>query len=279
MKSRVAFIIILAAFAVSCSNRPESLKVITLNIRYDNPADGINAWPNRKFIVTGFLRDEKPDLFGLQEALWHQYAFIDSSLSDYASVAAGRDDGLQAGEMAPLFYRKDVFDILDSGTFWLSETPQIAGSRGWGAVLPRIVTWASLSDRESGRKLFFFNTHFSHMSDSARVMSSRILRAQVENIAGDEEFIITGDFNMLPNSRAYRELAGTPVMDSYIESLTPPAGPLVTFNGFGNNPGEGRIDYIFVSPGTGVQSLHIKQVRDDSVFISDHWPVSAMISF
>lgn len=273
MNARIAIFLILAAISVACSDDPTTLKVITFNIRYDNPSDGINAWPARKDMVVEFLLREEAGLIGLQEALWHQYSFIDSTLEGWGSVAAGRDDGLKAGEMAPIFYRMDLFDIVESGTFWLSETPGIPGSRGWGAVLPRIVTWACLKQKEDGDTIFYFNTHFSHMSDSARIMSSKILRSEVSIIAGNSDFIITGDFNMEPGSRAYEELVQPPVADSYTAHGVYPVGGKYTFNGFNDTPGDRRIDYVFVREGLEVLTHNTLTVRNDSVFISDHWPV------
>lgn len=262
-----------------CSQRGSTVEVVSLNIRYDNPADGINAWPERRDMLAAYLIRESPDLFGIQESLWHQYAYLDSIVADYGSVAAGRDDGKKAGEMTPLFFRKDMFELSGSGTFWLSETPDLPGSKGWGAVLPRIVTWASLILKESGEQLYFFNTHFSHMSDSARVMSSKVLRSEVERIAGDHLFIITGDFNMLPGSKAYNELVISPIVDSFAESIDPPEGLAYTFNGFSEETGSGRIDYIFVKKGLRVLSHSTRKLIQDSVFISDHWPVKAALLF
>ena len=134
---------------LSCSDNSK-LDVISLNIRYDNPADAGNAWSLRKDVVVDFLIDEHPDIFGLQEVLWHQYQYIDSLLPGYKSVSAGRNDGIRSGEMTPLFFNEKRFDLIDHNTFWLSETPDMPGSKGWGAVLPRIVTWARLNDNFTG---------------------------------------------------------------------------------------------------------------------------------
>ena len=189
---------------------------------------------------------------------------------------------IKKGEMNPVFYSVDRFDLLVSNTFWLSETPGIPGSKGWGAALPRIVTWLKLADKKSGKEFFYFNTHFSHMSDSARVMSARILRELVYNIAGESNFVITGDFNMLPDSKAYAALTlgeTKPVKDCYLLSATEPEGVKYTFNGFKDVIGSGRIDYIFARPGTKVLSYRIDNVKSDGLFISDHWPVACEIIF
>lgn len=280
MKRLIPVLICCLFFLSTCSNTV-NLKVISFNIRYDTERDGTNAWPNRKEIATGFLKEEAPDIFGLQEALWHQYSYIDSCLTGYASVGAGRDDGDRKGEMNPVFYSVDRFDLLVSNTFWLSETPGIPGSKGWGAALPRIVTWLKLAEKKSGKEFFYFNTHFSHMSDSARIMSARILREQVYAIAGESDFVITGDFNMLPESEAYNTLTlgdSNPVSDCYLISESEPEGVKYTFNGFKDIIGSGRIDYIFTRPGTKVLSFRINNVKPDGLFISDHWPLISVIS-
>ncbi|MDX2414487.1 MAG: endonuclease/exonuclease/phosphatase family protein [Bacteroidales bacterium] len=272
----VIFILIVSSCNVDTDN-----KIISLNIRYDNPRDGDNAWPARKEIVLSFLEDQQADMFGLQEVLWHQYAWLDSCLAGYSSVAAGRDDGLQKGEMTPVFFKSNRFDLLDSNTFWLSETPDVPGSKGWGAVLPRIVSWIKLEDKRSKEILYFFNTHYSHMSDSARLMSSKILSEQLQKIAGKENFVVTGDFNMLAESEAYKTMVSAGdslIKDSYYLSDTEPAGEAYTFNGFKNVSGSGRIDYIFVRSGTRVKSHQTVNLKRDGIFISDHWPVISTIS-
>ncbi len=195
------------------------------------------------------------------------------------SVAAGRNDGLKSGEMAPLFYSENRFDLLDSDTFWLSETPDIPGSKGWGAVLPRIVTWAKLYDRQSERELYFFNTHFSHMSDSARVMSSSVLADQIFRIVGDNFFVLTGDFNMSPESRAYQTLTAVRdlICDTYLISENKPDGLARTFNGFKDSEVGSRIDYIFTRKGVKVNNHITHKINDGDLFISDHWPVEVSI--
>jgi endonuclease/exonuclease/phosphatase family metal-dependent hydrolase len=283
MKKILILLILLGAILISCnSEQGIKLKVLTLNIRYDNPADTPNDWPSRKNFVLSFMGDEAADIFGLQEALWHQYHFLDSALTGYESIAAGRDDGKREGEMTPVFYRKDRFRALNSGTFWLSETPDVPGSKGWGAVLPRIVTWAELKDNHSKRSFFFFNTHYSHMSDSARLMSSGIILEEVKKIAGDSPFILTGDFNMLPESDAYATLTENGredalIVDSYLISETVPSELAYTFNGFRDEEGEGRIDYIFVSNGAEVISHETPELKRGELFLSDHWPVVAVV--
>jgi endonuclease/exonuclease/phosphatase family metal-dependent hydrolase len=282
IQSIILCLIIILISACSHKSDKESIKVMTLNLRYDNIADSLNSWPKRSAQVASYILGEKPDLMGMQEVLNNQYTFLDSALTDYSSVGVGRTDGARGGEMNPVFFRKDRFDMIRTITFWLSNTPEVAGSTGWGASLPRIVTWMELVDKINHKHFFFFNTHFAHDSDSARVMSSKILLKEVESIAGANPFIITGDFNLLPASAAYTILTGSdesiPLLrDSFVISQKKPTGPLFTFNGFSDAPGAGRIDYIFVRDGMKVLEHHTVIKKDKGIYISDHWPVNATI--
>jgi endonuclease/exonuclease/phosphatase family metal-dependent hydrolase len=286
MKKLLSYFIVLLVFIlVACSGDSEknAIKVMTLNIRYDNPGDSINAWPNRAEQVCNFIIDERPDILGLQEVLWPQYEVLDSVLSDYTSAGVGRDDGARAGEMNPVFFRKERFDMVRTITFWLSDTPEIAGSKGWGASLPRIVTWMELVDKNNHEHFFYFNTHFAHDSDSARIMSSKILLNEVAKIAEGFPFILTGDFNMLPSSKGYSILTSpaesVPLLkDSFTISEKKPSGPAYTFNGFSDKPGRGRIDYIFVKNGMRVLNQETIIKKEHGIYLSDHWPVKAVVS-
>lgn len=260
------------------------MKVMTLNLRYDNPRDSLNAWPNRAAMVCRYLKEEKPDLLGMQEVLTNQFELLDSVLQEeYVAAGVGRSDGAKQGEMNPVFYRKEKFDMVRTITFWLSESPDVPGSISWGSSLPRIVTWVELVDKTDHQHIFFFNTHFAHDSDSARIMSSKYLLHAVDSIAGEQPFIITGDFNMLPTSKGYSILTGpaenVPLMkDSYIITEHRPYGPEYTFNGFSDRQGSGRIDYIFVRDGMRVLSHNTVVKKEKGIYISDHWPVTASVS-
>jgi len=281
----ISGLIILMIFT-SCSEKSGKgvIKVMTLNLRYDNPADSLNAWPKRASLVCRFLKEEKPDLLGMQEVLSHQFNYLDSALiDDYASVGVGRTDGGKNGEMNPVFYKKEKFDMIRTITFWLSETPEVPGSISWGSSLPRIVTWMELIDKGDHQRFYYFNTHFAHNSDSARIISSRYLLRAVDSITGGLPFIITGDFNMVPTSTGYSILTGpyenVPLMkDSYIISENKPYGPEYTFNGFSEKPGSGRIDYIFVRNGMSVSQQRTIIKKEKGIYISDHWPVTASVS-
>jgi endonuclease/exonuclease/phosphatase family metal-dependent hydrolase len=279
-----SFFLLFLIVSWSCSNRSakKAIKVMTLNIRYDNPHDSLNAWPNRVSMMCRFIKNERPDIFGLQEVLLNQYEVLDTYLKGYASIGVGRNDGGKGGEMTPVFYKTDRFDIVRTKTFWLSEHPDSAGSKAWGSSLPRIVTWIELVDKKSHDHFFFFNTHFAHDSDSARTMSARLLLFKVDSIAAGFPFVITGDFNMTTSARGYKILTGpaesVPLLsDSYVISERKPTGLNYTSNGFSDRTGN-RIDYIFVRNGMKVLEHRTVMKKEKKVFISDHWPVEAVIS-
>ncbi|HUX58856.1 MAG TPA: endonuclease/exonuclease/phosphatase family protein [Bacteroidales bacterium] len=278
------FIIIFFCVFAGCSRDSEknAIKIMTFNVRYDTPQDSVNAWPNRARQVYNFIKSEKPDILGMQEVLLSQFEALDSVLTEYTSTGVGRDDGAKGGEMNPVFFRKERFDLVRTITFWLSDTPDTPGSKGWGASLPRIVTWMELVDKNSHKHFFYFNTHFAHDSDSARIESSKILLKEVNKIASGFPFIITGDFNMPPTSMGYAILTGPDesvplIKDSYVISEKRPSGPIHTFNGFSDKPGSRRIDYIFVKRGMKVLNYSTVVKKEKGVFISDHWPVKATI--
>jgi endonuclease/exonuclease/phosphatase family metal-dependent hydrolase len=286
MKIGSFFLIVILLFVFNgCSHKKggNDIKVITLNVRYDNPEDSLNAWANRVSQVCNFIVSEKPDILGMQEVLWHQYEVLDSILVDYASVGVGRNDGARGGEMNPVFFRKEKFDMVRNITFWLSDFPEAPGSIGWGSSLPRIVTWMEFVEKKSHKHFFFFNTHFAHDSESARLMSSRVLLKEANRISEGFPFIITGDFNMPPTSTGYSILTGPdesiPLLkDSYVITEKRPSGPVQTFNGFSDKTQSGRVDYIFVRNGMRVLDYHTVVKKDRGIYISDHWPVEALVA-
>jgi endonuclease/exonuclease/phosphatase family metal-dependent hydrolase len=277
----VIFIIIIPG----CSKKKgeNNIKVVTLNVRYDNPNDSVYSWPKRASQVFDFILSEKPDIIGLQGVLWHQYKVLETILLDYSSIGAGCVDGAREGEMTPVFFKKDKFNMIRNITFWLSDSSDVPGTADWGSSQPRIVTWTELVDKTSHKHFFFFNTHFSQDSDSARLMSSKILLKEISKIADGFPFIISGDFNMTPNSKGYSVLTGpdesVPLLkDSYIITEKGPTGPEFTFNGFFDKSKTARTDYIFVRNGMKVMDYETVIKKEQGVNISDHWPVKAVIS-
>lgn len=258
-----------------------SLRVMTFNIRYDEPRDGVNAWPNRKQKVADVIRFHKADLVGVQEALLTQLKDLEKLLPDFASCGVGRTDGKDAGEFSAILYRRSRFMLIATNTFWLSETPEKPGSKGWDAALPRIVTWAKFKDRVTGKTFVHFNTHFDHIGEKARAESSSLILKKAGEIHGSGPFIVTGDFNVTENSGAYKTImAGTPTVklaDARYASVNGHFGGSSTFTAF-KEPEPGRkIDYIFVREGIKVLEHGVLSDRWDGLWASDHLPVIAEI--
>lgn len=269
---------------------------MTFNIRFNNPADGRNAWPRRRDDVAKLIAAERPDVIGMQEALSGQIDDLKERLDDYAWYGVGRDDGKAKGEFAPVFYRRDRFDVLDKGTFWLSETPEKPGSKGWDAALPRIATWLRLRDKQSGGAFLFANVHFDHRGERARLESGRLLRRKLAEIAGDVPVVLVGDFNSTPTSPPYKAIVeggkdaptakneqGKDAMHQVVfrdahEVAAKREGPDTTWNGF-NRPVDGnRIDHVFVDNGWTVESYRIADGKTaDGRFYSDHFPIVAKL--
>ncbi len=269
------------------------LAAMTFNIRFNNPADGKNAWPHRRDDVAKLIARERPDLVGMQEALAGQIDDLKERLADYDWYGVGRDDGKANGEFAPIFYRRDRFDVLDKGTFWLSKTPDEVGSKGWDAALPRIASWLRLRDKKSGQALLFANVHFDHRGGQARLESARLLRRKLLGIAGDAPIVLVGDFNAAPESTPYKALVEGTQSDDATDNgkksailrdahglVEKPEGPNTTWNGFDKPVDGNRIDHVFVDHGWAVTAYRIVDDKtDDGRFYSDHFPIVAKFRF
>ena len=254
---------------------PASFRVMTFNIRFDNPDDGINRWENRKDWVSDLIRHYDPEVFGLQEALYHQIEDISACLTEWTWVGRGRDDGLKGGEFSPLFYRKDRWKMLESGTYWLAEEPDTPGKVGWDASLPRVVTWVRLQQISSGKKVYFFNTHFDHRGPKARQESALLILRKLDALLPAEPVLLMGDLNSMPGSVPYQLIEGSLLADTRFLCKFPPYGPEGTFNGFQLGAYGARIDYIFVNAFWTVREYVTIADHHDKRHPSDHFPVLA----
>lgn len=251
---------------------------MTFNIRYDDPLDGKNSWRFRKEFVTDMVRFYDPDVLGLQEVLQNQLTDIVNALADYSFTGVPRKDGLKTGEYCPVFYKKDKFELREGDTFWLSENPSVAGSKGWDASIERIVTWVKLKEKITEKEFVIFNTHFDHDAQVARMESARLLILKTSEIGKDMPVFISGDFNSTPESEPVRFLtdvnSGIYLTDS--RSVAPSiTGPAWTSHGFDKIPVEKRpiIDYIFIGNKIKVEQVSVIFERQDDLFLSDHNPV------
>jgi endonuclease/exonuclease/phosphatase family metal-dependent hydrolase len=260
-----------------------SVNVLTYNIRYANPDDAPNTWAARKTNVFNLIRQAEPDVFGLQEALKGQVTDVETAFPAYTRIGVGRDNGIDSGEYSPLFYKTKKYNLHASGSFWLSQTPSIPGSRGWDAACNRVVTWIHLEDRKTGNEFLVFCTHFDHKGEDARRNSSKLLISSVDSLAAGLPVIVLGDFNSSPVSEPYQLITYPANPLHLVDARTICAvvnGPENTYLGFkvGGIPGE-RIDYIFLKGITMVDLYTVNAENNGEYYPSDHLPVSAVLRF
>lgn len=265
------------AVLLGCTS-PGPLRVMTYNIRYDNPNDSLNSWSNRKEKVVELINFYEPDFLGIQEGLTHQVKYLDANLKQYSYVGVGRDDGHEKGEYAAIFYRSDKYRLLAHSHFWLSETPSIP-SLGWDAACVRICTYAQLQSKATRKKYWVFNTHFDHVGDMARAESARLILHRIDSLTREDKLpvILTGDLNLTPGEEPVSILKGL-LNDTHDVSIVKPYGPEGTFNGFRfAEPPKDRIDYIFVSKSLMVDRYITLDDFYSFRYPSDHLPVMAYI--
>lgn len=261
-----------------CDEPTEAVRVMTFNIRYNNPRDGVNAWPNRKQFVADIVTQNQVDIVGMQEVKRDQLDDLRTRLSDYDWYGVGRDDGKSGGEFSPIFYRRDRWRLLEKKTFWLSETPEVVASKNWDAAITRIVTQVKLEDRRGGHSIHVFNTHFDHRGSIARAKSAELI---VKRLPEDDDarLIVMGDFNCLPNSKPFNTLTSesSGLRDSRALSQSKPSGPNSTWSGFRRVEPNRRIDFIFVRGPWQVQRHETIDKQRDGRFPSDHLPVLTVL--
>lgn len=306
---RTLIYLVAVAFAISAS--AQELNVGSFNIRNGKPLkpgqelpkkgdySKYDGWDHRKQLVCDMINFEAFDIFGAQEVRKPQLDDMLAMLPDYDYVGVGRDDGKEKGEYSPVFYRKDKFEKLDGGTFWLSPTPE-KPSKGWDAKYNRICSWAMLRHKESGKKVCFMNVHFDHRGVQARLEASKQIVAYVKKHCKGAKVVLSGDFNVTQNSESYKHLANSKVLKDSYDLAKYRFEPTGTFNGFNARRYTNcRIDHLFVSKGTkvsrwGVLTYHyyldkyaiagteapadIKGENRTVKCISDHYAVQAFIT-
>lgn len=259
-----------------------NLRVMTFNIRTDSRTDGRNNWEMRYLKVGAFLNKSKSDIIGLQEVKDNQLQDIAASLKDYGFMGVAREDGKQKGEFNPIFYRKSRFNLLRSGTFWLSpqsEEPSI----GWDAKYKRIATWAILQDKATMKSVVVVNTHLDHEGALSRVNGVTLIKQRVSRMTNELPVILMGDLNTTDSDPVYAKiLTGYFPMQDTHKAAEELKGPEETFNGFGLCPDEARIrkDFIFVSTRVRVKKEEVwPSALKHGFYLSDHNAVSADIVF
>ncbi|ANI90560.1 endonuclease [Arachidicoccus ginsenosidimutans] len=268
-------------FLVLTKIHAQELRVGTYNLRNENTYDTGNLWTDRCTHVADLIKYHDFDIFGVQEALQHQLITLKAALPEgFAYYGIGRDDGKEAGEHEAIFYKTDKFEVLKSGDFWLSATPNVP-SKSWDApCCNRMCTWVEMKVKSSGKIFFMFNVHYDYEKDYARNQSSKLMLQKIPAIAGNAPVIMTGDLNGGNNSEWYKLLANSGrIRDTYV-SAKEPYYPRGSFNGFGKvNDGE-LIDHIFVSKEFSVKSWAVlSDTYDMGKYPSDHCPVFSVVDF
>lgn len=265
------------------------LKLMSFNVRYENNGDpGSRAWRQRVIGAVKMIRDESPDIMGVQEALHGQAADLWASLPDYEFFGVGRDDGYRQGEYSGIFYRRDRFELdpADSGSFWLSDTPEKPGSKTWGNEIPRMVTWIRLVDRSTQRGFYVFNTHWDHRHQGSREKAGQLIAKRIAaRRFPDQPVVLLGDFNAVEKNPGLVHLTGlrpptdvwSPLIDTF--QIMHPAEPARTTLHFWNGSRKGtiKIDHILVTKEARVLAADIRD--RDQPMVSDHFPVTARVLF
>ena len=275
----IGYLLLLFVF-FSCSPKQENLKIMTDNIRYDNPNDGENKWSLRKEFLTNQITYNYVDIFGIQEGLQEQVLYLDSVFVDFKYIGVGRDDAKTKGEYSAVFYNSKKYKVINHNTFWLSETPNKI-SVGWDASMERICTYGLFENKNTNQQFFVFNTHFDHVGNIAREKSTALILEKILELnTNNLPVILMGDFNLKPDTKPI-QLLSKELNDSKKVSKSKPFGPKGTYNGFKfNKPVLDRIDYVFTSK-KNIKILKFAVLSDskDCKYPSDHLPVVILLQF
>lgn len=280
-KIACVFLACLSLFGIQAGAKkavgPAEIKVISYNIRNGEANDGTNSWQYRYPTSAMMIMDQMPDIFGLQEAYDYQVRYLDEYTEGYKSVGVGRDDGKKKGEHMSIFYNKKTISLLKWGTFWLSETPD-KPSKGWDAACYRTATWALLKDKRSGKKFWYVNTHLDHVGKEARKNGLSLIVNKIKEInPKGYPMVLTGDFNVTPDDPCLVDL--NKIMKS-ARNVAVKTDKGYTFNNWGKITEGQPIDYIYYSGFSSCPVFEvIRKPYAGRKFISDHFPVSAILVF
>lgn len=282
---RAALAAWLLAGLAGCSSQPAprqidydrpagDIRLISFNVRQSGAAqkDGPDCWENRREAVLNLFQQESPSVVGIQEGRIDQVRCIEQGCPQYARVGVGRDDGAEGGEIMAIFYRNDRFELLDSGTFWLSATPDEV-SRGWDGYCNRTVTWVRLRETLSGKEFYYLNTHFDHKGAEARRESARLIADFVrDRIPAEATVIVGGDLNSGDGDPIFEPMKAVLTVVRDIADPTDRGG---TFNGFGSVPDNIVLDHFFSRGLDTLDRPSLRVLRSDygAPYISDHYPV------
>lgn len=265
-----------AALPVSAANTPaaEPLRVVSFNVRLPTDSDGANRWDARKDLFVDTVRRLHPDVMGTQELWKIQGDYIVEKLPEYSWFGQGRRGG-DGDEHMGVFYRKDRLKVIESGDFWLSDTPEVVGSISWNNLYPRMVTWALFEQLSDGRRFYFFNTHLPYrdQDDVARERGAKLISERIAALSEDTPVVLTGDFNTVPESAAHQVI--TRHLQDVWDSGATRSGPAETFHAF-TGKADRRIDWI-LQRGWQVQHTSTDTQSRDGRYPSDHFPVVTVL--
>jgi endonuclease/exonuclease/phosphatase family metal-dependent hydrolase len=263
----------------SITEQPSMTTALTFNIRYDNPGDGQDAWPNRSEWVASILDSSGASIVGLQEVLKHQLDDIVARASRFSWVGVGRADGIEGGEFSPVLYDSQVWKMIYSQTRWLSPDSSAIGIAGWDAALPRIATVVDFRNIYTDRPLRVINTHFDHRGEEARFQSARLISRWAAEVEGP--VIVMGDLNFEDDTPSYQALLEPDSLSLLIDAASQFEGEKTpTFRGFdAQNTNGPRIDYVFVNDLIVLKSYEVLSPVRRGRFPSDHLPVKVWMSF
>lgn len=245
------------------------IKMMSYNLRCISPTDwGKKAWFYRANLVIDDIENEKPGIIGFQESTkWH-YKYLVDTLKGYDSVIEYRDEAFNS-EGCPIFYNTSLYELVDKGSFWLSETPEVM-SKSWGAQYNRVCSYVILTDKASGEDFVVFNTHLSHVSDEARINGIKVVLDKIAEF-GSLPSVIMGDFNALEGSETYNS-----VTENFLDAkkVAEKTSDSHTYQNWGNPEKFQRIDYFMVSKtGFKINSYDVLSAVHDGVYSSDHCPI------
>jgi endonuclease/exonuclease/phosphatase family metal-dependent hydrolase len=257
----------------------QNYAIATFNIRMDNPRDSGNLWIDRAPRAANLIRFHDFDVFGVQEAFKNQLEDMSRALPEYARYGVGRDDGKEAGEHSSIYFKKDLFKLLKSGDFWLSETPNVPG-KGWDATCcNRICSWVYLEDIKTRKKFYVFNVHFDHQGVIARKESAKLMVQKINEISGNQPVVLTGDFNGNRSSELYQILSNSVLLTDSYAGVKFPYENNASFNGFRTPRGMDVIDHIFISKHFTSTKWGILTDTYFGKYPSDHFPVVTYLKF
>ena len=277
MKKTILLAAALLPLLLGCKSGENTLTVMSYNIRFETADDGDNAWPHRREAVAEMIRDVHPAVFGVQEALPGQLRYIGETCPEYRWVGVGRDDGVSEGEHMAVFYDTTRTTLVNWGTYWLSETPDVP-SYGWDAACRRTATWTLMKDLASGRHFYFVNTHLDHVGTEARKNGLLLVVERIAEMNPEGwPMILLGDFNVHPDDPCLDSLR--PLMTDAWESALS-ADPGVTYHGWGRHTEGTPIDYVFYKGFGSCRDIRrITRTYLDVPFVSDHYPVAATLEY